>query len=169
MGSHVWGGCPSRRTSCTETRELNRDHNLPPHLAGRGTTASAIGPIVVESSPGWLSEPRVGKNLFAAGPIRPIVDQLDDENYRMGQILPRPLGGASDAWFLWQRGVVILAGSKIPKEVWDDCRSTSDRTARTLTYQALSVLLLELALEKESDQHLGTYRLGGQSGGHGRG
>ena len=45
-----------------------------------------------------------------------------------------------------------------------------ERKARTLTYDHLSVLLLELALEKESDQHLNAYRPGGgSSGSHGRG
>ena len=40
----------------------------------------------------------------------------------------------------------------------------------SLTYEDLSVLLLELALEKESDQHLNAYRAGGgNSVNHGRG
>ena len=48
--------------------------------------------------------------------------------------------------------------------------STADRKARALNYEDLSVLLLELALEKESDQHLNAYRPGGGgSGSHGKG
>ena len=39
-------------------------------------------------------------------------------------------------------------------ELWDECRSTAERKARALNYEDLCVLLLELALEKESDEHL---------------
>ena len=46
-----------------------------------------MGPIVVDSgtppSLGGLPEPQVRKNLFAAGPISPIVDQLDAENLKV--------------------------------------------------------------------------------------
>ena len=54
--------------------------------------------------------------------------------------------------------------------VGDECRSTAERKARSLRYEDLCVLLLELALEKESDQHLNNYRPGGGgSGGQGKG
>ena len=60
--------------------------------------------------------------------------------------------------------------AKLPRELWDECRSTAERKARSLCYEDLCVLLLELALEKESDQHLNNYRPGGGgSGGHGKG
>ena len=60
--------------------------------------------------------------------------------------------------------------AKLPRELWDECRSTAERKARSLRYEDLCVLLLELALEKESDQHLNNYRPGGGgSGGHGKG
>ena len=60
--------------------------------------------------------------------------------------------------------------AKLPRERWDECRSTAERKARALHYEDLCVLLLELALEKESDQHLNNYRPGGGvSGGHGKG
>ena len=51
--------------------------------------------------------------------------------------------------------------AKLPPELWDGCRATAERKARDLNYQDLSVLLLELALEKESDQHLNAYPPGG--------
>ena len=41
--------------------------------------------------------------------------------------------------------------AKLTRELWDECRSTAERKARALNYEDLSVLLLELALEKESD------------------
>ena len=44
--------------------------------------------------------------------------------------------------------------AKVPRELWDECRSTAERKARALHYEDLCVLLPELALEKESDQHL---------------
>ena len=60
--------------------------------------------------------------------------------------------------------------AKLPWELWDECRSTAERKARALNYEDLSVVLLELALEKESDQHLNAYRPGGGvSGSHGKG
>ena len=51
--------------------------------------------------------------------------------------------------------------SKLSQELWDECRATAERKARALNYEDLSVLLLELALEKDSDKHLNTYRPGG--------
>ena len=60
--------------------------------------------------------------------------------------------------------------AKLPRELWDECRSTAERKARALHYEDLCVLLLELALEKESEQHLNAYRPGGGgSGGRGKG
>ena len=60
--------------------------------------------------------------------------------------------------------------AKLPRELWDECRSTAEPKARSLRYEDLCVLLLELALEKESDQHLNNYCPGGGgSGGHGKG
>ena len=60
--------------------------------------------------------------------------------------------------------------AKLPRELWDECWSTEERKARVLSYEDLSVLLAELALEKESDQHLNAYRPGGGgSGSHGKG
>ena len=51
--------------------------------------------------------------------------------------------------------------AKLPRELWDECRSTAEGKARALNYEDLSVLLLELAPEKESDQHVNAYRFGG--------
>ena len=60
--------------------------------------------------------------------------------------------------------------AKLPPELWDEWRSTAERKARALHYEDLCVLLLELAPEKESDQHLNNYRPGGAgSGSHGKG
>ena len=79
----------------------------------------------------------------------------------MGRLTPGPYG--SDELFFW---LVV----KLPRELWDECRATSERKARALNYEDLSVLLLELALEKESNQHLNANRpRGGGSGSHGKG
>ena len=60
--------------------------------------------------------------------------------------------------------------AKLPRELSDECRATAERKARALNCKDLSVLRLELALEKESDQHLNAYRPGeGASGSQGRG
>ena len=56
--------------------------------------------------------------------------------------------------------------AKLPRELWEECCST----ARALHYEDLCVLPLDLALEKESDQHLNNYRPGGGgSGSQGKG
>ena len=55
--------------------------------------------------------------------------------------------------------------AKLPQELWDECCSTAERKARALHYEDLCVLLLELALEKESDQHLNAYHPGGGGSG----
>ena len=58
--------------------------------------ASPMGPIGVDSGTpsllGGLPEPQVEKNLLAAGPISPIVDQLDVENRRVISLTPDPHG-----------------------------------------------------------------------------
>ena len=66
-----------------------------------------------------------------------------------------------DGRFLWQRRAAFWLVAKLPQELWDECRSTAERRARALNYEDLSVLILEVALEKESDQHLNAYRPGG--------
>ena len=69
-----------------------------------------------------------------------------------------PCSYASDELLFW-----LVA--KLPRELWDECRATAERKARALHYEDLSVLLLELALEKESHQHLNVYRPGGGGSG----
>ena len=55
--------------------------------------------------------------------------------------------------------------AKLRREVLDECRAAAARKARALTHEDLSVLLLELALEKGSDQHMNAYRPGGGGSG----
>ena len=86
---------------------------------------------------------------------------LADLDHWVGRLTPGSYN--SDELLFW-----LVA--KLPRELWDECRSTAERKARALNYEDLSVLLLELALEKESDQHLNAYRPGGGgSGSQGRG
>ena len=90
-----------------------------------------------------------------------ISELLADLDHWVGRLTPSAYG--SDELLFW-----LVA--KLPRELWDECRSTAERKARALNYEDLSVLLLELALEKESDQHLNAYHPGGGgSGSHGRG
>ena len=90
-----------------------------------------------------------------------ITELLADLDHWVGRLMPGSYG--SDKLLFW-----LVA--KLLREVWDECRATAERKARALTYEDLSVLLLELALEKESDQHVNTYRPGGgRSESHGRG
>ena len=90
-----------------------------------------------------------------------VSELLADLDHWGGPLMPG--SHSSDDLLFW-----MLA--KLPWELWDECRSTAERKARALNYKDLSVLLLELALEKESNQHLNAYRPGGGgSGSHGKG
>ena len=90
-----------------------------------------------------------------------ISELLADLDHWVGRLTPGSYG--SDALLFW-------SVAKLPRELWDEGRSTAERKARAHNYEDLSVLLLELALEKESDQHLNAYRPGGGgSGSHGNG
>ena len=93
-----------------------------------------------------------------------VSELLADLDHWAGRLTPGSY--SSDDLLFW-----LVA--KLPRELWDECRSTAERKARSLRYEDLCVLLLELALEKESDQDLNNYRPGGGgsggSGGHGKG
>ena len=90
-----------------------------------------------------------------------ITELLADLDHSVGRRTPGSYG--SDELLVW-----LVA--KIPTSMWDECRATAVRKARAFTYEDLSVLLLELALEKEGDQHLDAYRPGGGgSGSQGKG
>ena len=90
-----------------------------------------------------------------------VSELLADLDHWAGRLTPGSY--SSDDLLFW-----LVA--KLPRELWDECRSTAERKARSLRYEDLCVLVLELALEKESEQHLNNYRPGGGgSGGHGKG
>ena len=78
----------------------------------------------------------------------------------MGQLAPGSYG--SNELLFW-----LVA--KIPKDVSEGCPATAEGKARILNYENLTVLLLELALQKGSNQHLNANRPEGQSTGHRRG
>ena len=86
---------------------------------------------------------------------------LADLDHWVGRLTPGSYGSEE---------LLFRLVAKLPQELWDECRATTERKTRALTYEDLSVLLPQLALEKESDQHLNAYRPGGGgSGSCGRG
>ena len=90
-----------------------------------------------------------------------ISELLADLDHWVGRLTPGSY--SSDELLFW-----LVA--KLPREVWDECWSTAERKARALNYEDLSVLLFELALEKERDGHLNAYHPGGGgSRNHGKG
>ena len=90
-----------------------------------------------------------------------VSELLADLDHWAGRLMPGSY--SSDDLLFW-----LVA--KLPRELWDQCRSTAECKARALHYEHLCVLLLELGLEKESDQHLNDYCPGwGGSGSHGKG
>ena len=80
----------------SSTWVMERTNAAPSRTAEWGTMASPMGPIVVDSgtprSLGGMPEPQVRKNLFAAGPVSSIVDQLHAENRRITSLTPDPHG-----------------------------------------------------------------------------
>ena len=85
-----------------------------------------------------------------------ISELLADLDHWVGRLTPGSYG--SHELLLW-------LVTKLSRELWDECRSTAERKARALNYEDLSVLLFELAPQKESDQHLNAHRPGGGSSG----
>ena len=77
-------------------RVIECTNAAPSRTADWGTMASPMGPIVVncDTPPplGGSLEHQVRKNLFAAGPISPIVDQLDAQNRGAGLSTHDPHG-----------------------------------------------------------------------------
>ena len=74
-----------------------------------------------------------------------VSELLADLDHWAGRLTPGSY--SSDDLLFW-----LVA--KSPWELWDECRPTAERKARALHYEDLCVLLLELALKKESDQHV---------------
>ena len=85
-----------------------------------------------------------------------VSELLADLDHWAGRLTPGSY--SSDDLLIW-----LVA--KLPRELSDECRSTAERKTRSLRYEDLWVLLLEVALEKESDQHLNNYRPGGGGSG----
>ena len=83
-GSRTVISAENRAIIDSSTGVIERTNAAPSRTADWGTMASSMGRIVVDSGTppllGGLPEPQVRKNLFAAGPISPIVDQPDAEN-----------------------------------------------------------------------------------------
>ena len=77
MGSGTVTSAENRAVIDQSTGVIERTNAAPSRAADWGTMASPMGPIVVDSgtptSLGGLPEPQVRKNLFAAGPIRPLL------------------------------------------------------------------------------------------------
>ena len=90
-----------------------------------------------------------------------VCELLGDLDHWAGQLTPGSY--SSD-------DLLFCSVALLPRELWDECRSTAERKSRALHYEDLCVLLRELALEKESDQHLNNYCPGGGgSGSQGKG
>ena len=95
-GSGTVVGAENQATIEPSTRVIERTNAAPSRTADWGTMASPMGPIMVNSgtpsSLGGLPEPQLRKNLFAARPISPIVDQLHAKNPQVNWLTPDPNG-----------------------------------------------------------------------------
>ena len=146
---------------CCKTKYLEKQVK---QIVTKSATFADVLVALERQYPTYLSIRAEVQNL-AVLPNNPkparISELLADLDEWVGRLTPGSYG--SDQLLFW-----LVA--KLPRELWDECRSTAERKARALNYEDLSVLLLELALEKGSDQHLNAYHPGGGgSGRHGKG
>ena len=70
-----------------------------------------------------------------------VSELLADLDHLAGRLTPGSY--SSDDLLFW-----LVA--KLPGELWDECRSTAERKARSLRYEDLCVLLLELTLGRRA-------------------
>ena len=102
------------------------DITWPDQVAPRGRKASSTRKITPQTSnlkPGRVSE------------------LLADLDHWAGRLTPSSY--SSDDLLFW-----LVAN--LPRELWDECRSTAERKARALHYEDLCVLLLELGWRKKA-------------------
>ena len=154
----------SGRVKCHLLLQCRKTKYLEKQVKQIVTKSAGFADVLVALERQYLSIRAEIRNL-AVLPNNPkparIFELLADLDHWVGRLTPGSYG--SDEVLFW-----LVA--KLLRELWDECRSTAERKTRALNYEHLSVLLLELALEKESDQHLNAYRPGGGgSGNHGRG
>ena len=83
--------------------------------------------------------------FFTAARISELVAQLQE---LMGGMNPSSYGPTEP--HLWLLG-------RIPTKTWDIYRETSERKARTQSYDELVDLVIELAREREKDSHMDKY------------
>ena len=149
---------------CCKTKYLEKQAE---QIVTKAATFADVLVALERQYPSYVTDISIRAEIqnLAALPNNPkptwISELVADLDHWVGRLTPGSYG--SDELLFW-------LVDKLPREVWDECRATAERKARALTYEDLSVLPLELALGKESDQHLNTYRPGGgHSGSHGRG
>ena len=134
MGSEIVTSAENRAVIDQSTGLIERTNAAPSRAADWGTMASPMGPIMVDSgtplSLGGLPEPQVRKDLFAAGPFSPIVDQLDAERRRVLALTPDPhghLGPAREAVALIQQA---LSGTRQNPTVLESSPTPMSRSRR---------------------------------------
>ena len=149
---------------CCKTKFLGKQVK---HIVTKSATFADVSVALERQYPTYETDLSIRAEILnlAVLPNNPkparISELLAHLDHWVGRLTPGSYGSAELLFWLV---------AKLPRELWDECRSTAERKARALNYEDLSVLLLELALEKESDQHLNAYRpRGGDSGSHGRG
>ena len=149
---------------CCKTKYLEKQVKL---IVTKSATTAAVLVALYRQYPTYETDLSIMAEIqtLAVLPNNPkpgrVSELLADLDHWAGRLTPGSY--SSDDLLFW-----LVA--KLPQELWDECRSTTERKAGALNYKDLCVLLLELALEKESDQHLNAYRPGGGgSGSHGKG
>ena len=160
----------SGRVKCDLLLQCCKNKYLEKHVKQIVTKSAIFADVLVALEtqyPTYETDVFIGAEIqnLAVLPNNPktarVSELLADLDYWAGRLTPASY--SSNNLLFW-----LVA--ELPRELWNKCLSTAERKARALNYEDLSVLLLELAPEKESDQHLGAYRPGGGgSGSHGQG
>ena len=160
----------SGRVKCDLLLQCCKTKYLEKQVKQTVTKSATFADVLVASErqyPTYETDLSIGAEIqnLAVLPNNPkpgrVSELLADLDHWAGRLTPGSY--SSDDLLFW-----LVA--ELPRELWDECRSTAERKARALHYEDLCVLLLELALEKESDQHLNNYRRGGGgSASHGKG
>ena len=127
---------------CCKTNHLEKQVN---QIVTKSATFADVLVALEGQHPSYKTDLSIRAEMhnLAALPNKPkpagIAELLADLDHWVGRLTTGSYG--SDELLLW-----LVA--KLPREVWDECRAMAQRKARALTYEDLSVLLLELALEK---------------------
>ena len=149
----TWQTHASGRVKCDLLMQCCKTKYLPKQVRQIVTTSATFAYVLVALEwqyPSYQTDLSIRTEIENLAMLRNnstaacISELLADFDRWVGQLMPG--SDSSEELLFW-------VATNIPRDSCDECQATAERKAITLTYEDLSVLVLELALEKESDQH----------------